>query len=165
MKRRFLYAALLCTIAITTYCSLPLFFPNKPVRVYVDMVADLFHYGHLSFLEQAKQYGEVLIVGLISDEDVQSYKRLPYMTLEERCKSVAGCKFVDEVIPNPPLRVTAEFIEKHDIDVVVHGDDFSQEQLNYYYGEAIHLKKFKTVPYTPGVSTTEIIRRITSRAA
>ncbi len=174
MKKRFLYAALLCTIVITTYCSLPLFFPaiftqnqqkEKTARVvYVDMVADLFHYGHVSFLEKAKKFGDKLIVGLISDEGVRSYKRLPYMTLEERCKSVAGCKFVDEVIANTPLRVTAEFIKEHNIDVVVHGDDFSSEQFDYYYGEAIRMEKFQTVSYTKEISTTEIIQRIKSRA-
>ena len=41
-------------------------------RVYVDMVADLFHYGHVNFLRQAKSHGDFLLVGVHSDETVES---------------------------------------------------------------------------------------------
>ncbi len=127
------------------------------------MVADLFHYGHVAFLKQAKDHGDYLIVGLNSDEDVAKYKRLPIMTLEERTKSVMGCKYVDEVVPNCPYCITKEFIEKHNIDLVIHGDDMSEEMLNFFYKDAIALEKFKTVPYTHTVSTTDILDRIFTR--
>ena len=51
-------------------------------RVYVDMVADLFHYGHVNFLRQAKSHGDFLLVGVHSDETVESYKRKLPLTLE-----------------------------------------------------------------------------------
>lgn len=133
---------------------------KKPIIVYVDMVADLFHYGHVEFLKKAKAYGDYLIVGLMSDEDTASYKRIPILTLEERVKSVQGCKYVDEVIPAAPLRITAKFIKENNIDLVIRGDDFDSKTIEYYYGEAIKLGKFKTVPYTPTISTTNIITRI-----
>ncbi len=132
-------------------------------RVYVDMVADLFHYGHVEFLKQAKNHGHYLIVGLSSDEDVAKYKRTPIMNVEERTKSVMGCKYVDEVIPNCPYCITKEFIKEHGIDLVIHGDDMSEEQLSFFYKEAIELGIFKTVPYTHTVSTTDILDRIFTR--
>ena len=98
-------------------------------RVYVDMVADLFHYGHVEFLGQARTLGDVLVVGIHSDETVQGYKRSPIMTMEERMRVVSACRFVDEVLPDAPLTVTADWIKRHDIDLVVHGDDLDEETL------------------------------------
>ena len=68
------------------------------MRVYVDAVADLFHYGHVGFLEKASALGDYLIVGVHSDETVSSYKRKPVMRMDERIAVVQGCRFVDEVV-------------------------------------------------------------------
>ncbi len=95
-------------------------------RVYVDMVADLFHYGHVEFLRKARALGDYLLVGIHGDDVVVAYKRRPILTMEERAASVAGCRYVDEVVTDAPLRVTRDWIERHAIDVVVHGDDFSE---------------------------------------
>ena len=132
-------------------------------RVYVDMVADLFHCGHVNFLKKARQHGNYLIVGLNSDEDCAGYKRKPIMNLQERVDSVKACRYVDEVLPNAPLVITDEWIKKHKIDVVVHGDDFDKEKIRKYYAAAIDKGIFKTVPYTKGISTTEILNRIKQR--
>ena len=129
------------------------------VRVYVDMVADLFHYGHVEFLKKAHALGDYLLVGICSDEDVQTNKWKCILTMEERAASVAGCRYVDEVVPDTPWIIDRAWIEKHKIDLVVHGDDFSQEQLESIYHVPISMGIFRTVPYTPGISTTEIIRR------
>lgn len=66
---------------------------KKPIRVYVSMVAYLFHYGHVAFLKQAKEFGDYLIVGIISDEEVTPYKRKPILTQEERIKTISGCRY------------------------------------------------------------------------
>lgn len=129
-------------------------------RVYVDMVADLFHFGHVAFLKQASAFGDYLLVGIMSDASVRANKRVPIMTMEERVASVAGCRYVDEVIPDAPWTMQADFMEKHDIDLVIHGDDYSDEQASEVFKVPIALGKFRTVPYTPTISTTEIIRRI-----
>ena len=134
-------------------------------RVCVDMVADLFHAGHIEFLKKAKKFGDYLIVGLDSDKDCQSYKRLPILKLEERMKAVGACKYVDKVIGNVPLRVTDEFIDKHKIDVVVHGDDYDETKREYFYGVAIKRGIFKTVSYTDGISTSDIINRVKERTS
>ena len=135
----------------------------KQKRVYVDAVADLTHAGHIAMFKRAREMGDYLIVGIHSDKDVESYKRLPILTMEERIAAVAACRFVDEVIANAPLRTNEEYIKKHKIDVVVHGDDFNPEAIASYYEVPIRLGIFKTIPYTPGISTTNIIERIVER--
>ena len=135
------------------------------IRIYADPVADLFHYGHMEFLRKARSLGDYLLVGIYSDDVLEEYKRKPILTMEERAASVAACRYVDEVLLHAPLRIDAEWIAKYDIHLVVHGDDFSQEQMEYYYGVPMEMGIFRTVPYTPGISTSEIIRRIKEREA
>jgi cytidyltransferase-like protein len=129
-------------------------------RVYADMVGDLFHHGHVEFLRQARALGDELVVGIHSDADVASYKRPPVMTMDERVGVVQGCRWVDRVIPNAPLRVSREFVEEHGLDLVVHGDDFDRERLLRMYGDPADMGILRTVPYTPGISTTEILERL-----
>lgn len=129
------------------------------MRVYTDMVADLFHYGHVEFLKQARVLGDYLIVGVNGDDDTTDWKRRPILTVEERVAVVAACKYVDKAIPNAPWRIDSGWIAEHDIDLVVHGDDFSEEELEFYYGVPIEMRIFRTIPYTHGISTTEIILR------
>ena len=129
-------------------------------RVYVDMVADLFHYGHANFLKKARQFGDYLIVGIHSDKVVKEYKRSPIMTMKERVDTVSSCRHVDEVIPDAPLIVSQEWINAHRIDLVVHGDDFSEDLLQLCYKVPIEMGIFHKVPYTPGISTSDIIKRL-----
>ena len=129
-------------------------------RVYVDMVADLFHYGHVNFLRQVKSHGDFLLVGVHADETVESYKRTPILSMDERIASVAGCKYVDEVVPNAPLKITREWIEKHSIDLIMHGDDVSPDVKDAWYGVPIEMGIYQSVGYTEGISTTELISRI-----
>ena len=133
------------------------------IRVYVDVVCDLFHAGHVHFLEQARSLGDVLIVGVNTDELVESYKRRPVLSLEERCAVVASCRFVDEVIRGAPSPITESFIRDNAIDLVVHGDDMSPSELEYWYAEPMRLGILKTVPYYRELSTSMIDNRIRQR--
>ena len=128
-------------------------------RVYVDMVADLFHYGHVEFLRKARAMGDYLLVGIHRDDVTLAYKRQPILTMEERIASVAGCRYVDDVLPDAPLIVDQAWVEKHRIDLVVHGDDFNEKQSEDFYAVPIKMGIFRTVPYTSGISTSDIIRR------
>ena len=128
-------------------------------RVYADMVADLFHYGHVEFLRQVRALGDYVLIGIHADDVVEGYKRKTILTMEERISCVAGCRYVNEVIPDAPLHVDSDWIEKHDIDIVAHGDDMSDDQLRYMYGTPMDKGMFRTVPYTKSISTTEIIQR------
>ncbi len=124
------------------------------------MVADLFHYGHVGMLRQAKQHGDYLLVGVHADETVMSYKRRPIFSMEERVASVEGCRSVDEVVSNAPLTIDRAWIKRHNIELVLHGDDFSSEMEELCYRIPIAMGMFRSVAYTPGISTTEIIDRI-----
>lgn len=135
----------------------------KQVRVYADVTGDLLHRGHIEFFKKARALGDYLIIGVLSDEDVASYKRRPILRLEERVAMVEACKYVDEVIPAAPLRLTEELIQKLQIDYVVHGDDFNETMIHDQYEVAHQLKIFRLIPYTQGISTTNIIQRIKDR--
>ena len=128
-------------------------------RVYVDIVGDLFHLGHVSLFKKARDLGDCLIVGVHSDKDAAFYKRKPVLSLEERSKVIKSCRYVDEVVENAPLVITEEFINEHDISYVVHGDDVSDE-VKRQHKIPYSLGIVKYVPYTPGISTTEIIETI-----
>jgi cytidyltransferase-like protein len=129
-------------------------------RVYVDMVADLFHAGHVEFLRRAREFGDELVVGIHSDETVAGYKRPTVMTMEERLCVVAACRYVDQVIPDVPLVVTREWIDGHSIDLVVHGDDLAEQTLMLMYRVPHELGILRLVPYTGGISTSDVIERV-----
>lgn len=106
-------------------------------RVYVDMVGDLFHAGHVELLRAARTHGDYLIAGVLSDETATAYKRTPIMSLAERVAVVEACKYVDEVVPNAPFQIDEAFLAEHDITTVVHGDDLSSEAAEAVYGAAV----------------------------
>ena len=54
-----------------------------------------------------------LVVGIHSDETVESYKRRPICSMLERIECVSVCKYVDEVVPCAPLDVSEEYIAMH----------------------------------------------------
>ncbi len=124
------------------------------------MVADLFHYGHVNFLRQAREHGDYLLVGIHADDTVMRYKQRPIFSMEERVASVEGCKYVDEVVSNAPLTIDRGWIEQHDIDLILHGDDFSDELEELCYKTPMEMGIYRSVGYTPGISTTDIIARI-----
>ncbi|MEZ5097839.1 MAG: adenylyltransferase/cytidyltransferase family protein [Nocardioides sp.] len=132
-------------------------------RVYVDMVGDLFHPGHVELLRAARGHGDQVVVGVLSDEAAATYKRRPIMSLSERVAVIEACRFVDEVIPDAPLRLTADFLVKHDLDLVVHGDDISDETASDVYGPAVEQGLIRRVPRSRNLSTTELIARVRSR--
>lgn len=114
--------------------------------------------------DNAECLGSYLLVGVCSDEDAAHYKRKPIMNLQERSEVISACKFVDEIVLCPPSIVTDEFLDTHSIELVVHGDDSNEDQLRHFYRSAMDRGIYKSVPYTLGLSTTDIIRRIQSRS-
>jgi len=133
------------------------------VRVYADVVCDLFHAGHVRFFEQCRALGDELVVGVHDDDDVASYKRTPIMTLEERLVVVAACRHVDYVRPHAPLLCTIADLDSVEADFAVHGDDMAPELLNRLYAEPIACGRLRTIPYTKGISTSDLISRILVR--
>ncbi|XVE79946.1 hypothetical protein DITRI_Ditri14bG0098200 [Diplodiscus trichospermus] len=96
--------------------------PNACI-VYIDGAFDLFHAGHVEILKKARQLGDFLLVGILSDNIVSEHRGLPYpvMRLHERSLSVLACRYVDEVIIGAPWEVTKDMITTFNISLVVHG--------------------------------------------
>ena len=133
-------------------------------RGYIDMVGDLFHYGHVEQCKKAKNQGYYLIVGVHNDDTVESYKRRPILSMDDRIRVIEACRYVDEVIPNAPLEISKQYLDKHSIDMVFHGHSLEEdEKYKFMYKEACQLGKFTRTDYTPGISTTNIIENIVVR--
>ena len=84
--------------------------------------------------------------------------------MAERISVVKGCRYVDEVIANAPLIVDHSWIEKHRIDLVIHGDDLSEEMEMLQYKIPIEMGIYRRLPYTSEISTTAIIDRCKTAA-
>ncbi len=123
------------------------------------MSADLVHPGHLNIIKTARKYGDV-VIGLLTDKAVASYRRLPYMTFEQRKIVMENIAGVTRVVTQETLDYTANLLELKP-DYVVHGDDWKSgvqkatrqkviETLKGWGGELIE------VPYTDGISSTQL---------
>jgi len=118
-------------------------------RVMVDMSATIIHHGHIRLLKKASEYGEV-IVGLTTDEEILSCKGyLPELVFEHRKEVLEAIKYVSEVVEVPWL-LTDETLRKYDIDLLVHGEDNSNE---------IKKEKLLVFPRTKGVASSDIRKR------
>lgn len=136
---------------------------RKPIRVYADMCGDLFHAGHVNLLKKAKALGDELYAGVMSDADMAAYKHPPVLSMEERIAVIEACRYVDRVVPNAPTRPTPDFLDAHGIDIVCHGDDYTESQVQEYYGAILKTHRFVLVPYTASISSSDIIARIKAR--
>lgn len=132
---------------------------NSEKLVYVGMSADLIHPGHLNVLKVAAQHGEV-VVGLLTDKAIASYKRIPYMEFEQRKEIIENIKGVSRVVPQEVLDYVPNLKELKP-DYVVHGDDWKEgvqretrqrviDALAEWGGELVE------VPYTQGISSTQL---------
>jgi ethanolamine-phosphate cytidylyltransferase len=88
--------------------------------VYVDGSFDMFHAGHAEFLRASKESGDFLIVGVHEDDMVaNTFGSYPILNMYERTLSVLACRYVDQVVMDAPKVLTAEYLEKYSIDVVM----------------------------------------------
>ena len=137
----------------------------KTPSVYVAMSADLIHPGHINILKIARDYadsidGEV-VVGLLTDAAIASYKRVPYMTYDQRKAVIENLRYIDRVIPQTSLSYE-ENIRALRPRYVIHGDDWksgaqAKTRKNVLdtlqdlgYGELIE------PAYTEGISSTQL---------
>ncbi|EKX32318.1 hypothetical protein GUITHDRAFT_121513 [Guillardia theta CCMP2712] len=171
----FYYVTILAELSL--YMNLPLL--TLTTNVYCDGVYDLCHKGHKNLFQAALTFGNRLLVGVMSDEDCEQYKRRPIMTTDERCKEVNSCKAVHKAIPLPhdysKTGLTREFIEEHNIHIVAHGAEYNLDNEAYakkiaegacidYYKVPREMGITRTFPRTEGISTSDLIKRIVSRA-
>lgn len=134
---------------------------NKKV-IYVDGTFDLIHSGHISFLKKCKSYGDYLIVGIIDDKDVKTYKREPVINLENRKIMIENISFIDKIIaPCPFNGISEKFICENDIDLIVYASPNGKECWVNHYRKAIDMKIMKYEVYDDSsLSTTQIINKI-----
>jgi phosphoenolpyruvate phosphomutase len=132
-------------------------------KVYVGLSADILHEGHINILKTASLYGNV-IVGLLTDEAIASYKKIPYLDFKKRKVVVENIKYVTKVIP----QYTLDYVENLNLikpNYVVHGDDWKNgvqkktrdrvvKTLKKWSGKLIEPK------YTKNISSTEIKNKI-----
>lgn len=149
--------------------------------VYAGGTWDLFHVGHLAFLEAARALGDYLIVGVMPDEAVARYKgHPPVIAYPERGHIVRALRVVDRVLQHrvidraateeeckhgrQPHRTIGQtlpycpdlrhYITRYGITLFAHGDDCVPQE---YLGLGVPLRQ---IPYSPLESTTAIIERI-----
>lgn len=127
--------------------------------VYVGMSADLVHPGHLNILKEAAELGEVT-VGLLTDQAIASYKRVPFMEFEQRKQVIESIKGVINVVPQTTLDYVPN-LESIKPDFVVHGDDWRDGVQKKTRQRVIDCLaqwdgKLVEVPYTQGISSTKL---------
>lgn len=128
-------------------------------KVYVGMSADLLHPGHINILKESAKLGDV-VIGLLTDKAIASYKKLPTMTFSQRKEVVESIKGVTEVVPQESLDYR-ENLRKIKPEIVVHGDDWKEgiqsktrqqviDTLAEWDGKLVEIK------YTEGISSTKL---------
>jgi len=132
-------------------------------KVYVGLSADIIHKGHINILKTASTYGDV-IVGLLTDKAIASYKSIPYLNYEKRKVVIENIKYVKKVIPQETLDYVEnlKLIKPH---YVVHGDDWKNGVQKKTRARVIKvLKKWSgkliEPTYTKNISSTSIKKEI-----
>ena len=132
-------------------------------KVYVGLAVDIVHEGHINILKKANSYGEV-IVGLLTDEAIASYKNIPHLDYKRRKIIIQNIRYVKKVIPQNTL----DYVPNLNLikpDFVVHGDDWKKgvqkktrerviKVLKKWSGKLIEPK------YTKNISSTIIKNKI-----
>ena len=132
-------------------------------KVYVAMSTDILHHGHIHIIEEARKLGEVT-VGLLTDEAIATYKRLPLLSYEQRKKIIENIKGVKNVIPQRTLDYTPN-LKKLKPDYVVHGTDWRngvQQNIRQRVIETIKQWNGKLIEpeYTKNISSTQLINQM-----
>jgi len=136
-------------------------------KVYIAMSADFIHPGHINVLKKAAELGDI-VIGLLTDSAIASYKRLPYSTYNQRKEVVANIKGVIEVIPQETLDYSDNLL-KIKPDYVVHGDDWKVgPQMKVRQKVLDTIKKWNgelvEIPYTEGISARALNEAISEVA-
>ena len=129
---------------------------------YTTGVFDMFHIGHLNILKRAKEQCEYLIVGVSTDEVVETYKnKRPVIPFEERIAIVEAIRYVDKVVP----QISMDKMEAYNalkFDAMFHGSDWKGS--NMYEKIVADFEKVGVdvvfLPHTDGISSTIIREKV-----
>lgn len=136
-------------------------FQNKRV-VFTNGCFDILHKGHIEYLAAASDLGDLLLIGLNTDDSVKRLKgpSRPYLDEDTRSLILASLGFVGAVVPfaeDTPY----ELIRMVAPDVLVKGGDYKVEEIVGYDLVAEKGGKVITIPITPGYSSTRVISKLT----
>ena len=136
---------------------------NNKVVVFTSGTWDLFHTGHLNILKKSKKLGDILIVGVSTNQLVKSYKtESPIVNYAQRAQIVRSCKYVDKVIKQSTL-VDIKILKKYKVDIITIGSDWKGKHLDGLEYMKVHGKVIY-LPYTTGVSTNIIKKSILKKS-
>jgi D-beta-D-heptose 7-phosphate kinase/D-beta-D-heptose 1-phosphate adenosyltransferase len=129
---------------------------NKKI-VFTNGCFDILHIGHIRYLEKAKEYGDILIIGLNSDESVRRLKGdlRPISTQEDRALLLSALQFVDYVVlfeEDTPYNL----IQQISPDILIKGADYQDKEV---VGSEL-VKELILIDFISGKSTTNIINKI-----
>ena len=135
----------------------------KKKIVYVGLAADILHKGHINILKTADRYGSV-IVGLLTDQAIASYKNIPYLDYKKRKIVIENIRYVEKVIPQNTLDYVPN-LKLIKPDYVIHGDDWKKGVQKKTRERVIQvLKKWSgkliEPSYTKNISSTLIKREM-----
>lgn len=129
---------------------------------FTDGVYDMFHVGHLNMIREAKKRCDYLIVGVHSDEIVEGYKnRKTIINENDRREIVGAIKEVDKAVINH-TRDKMELWKKYHFDTIFIGDDWkgTERWINFEKELAKIGVTVEYIPYTKGISTTQIRQQV-----
>lgn len=124
---------------------------------------DLLHLGHVTYLENSRNQGDALLVGLNGDDAVRQLKGpdRPVNTQEDRAGVLAALESVDGVCVFPE-RTATRFLADVQPDIYVKGGDYTLETLNQEERRTIETAggRIVIIPFVPGKSTTALLKKI-----
>lgn len=129
---------------------------------YTTGVFDMFHIGHLNILKLAKEQCDYLIVGVSTDELVESYKhKKPVIPYKDRATIVSAIRYVDRVVPQDTLDKSVAWNELH-YNVLFHGNDWKGSNLYVDIESKMEKLGVKVVyfQHTDGISSTMLREKI-----
>ncbi len=132
--------------------------------VFTNGCFDILHFGHVKYLQEAKKYGDILIVGINSDSSVKSIKgdKRPLIKGHDRMKTVAALESVDYVVAfneGTPLKTILNLKP----DILIKGSDWKKNMIVGAGFVKSYGGKVKTVKLFPGRSTSGIIKKIAEK--
>lgn len=135
--------------------------PREGRVVFTNGCFDLLHPGHVAYLDEARRLGDVLVVGINTDESVGRLKgpSRPLVPQEDRARVLAGLASVDAVTyfdEDTP----ADLIAALRPDVLVKGGDYTPETIVGRDTVEADGGEVRVIPFLPGYSTTDLVHRI-----
>ena len=134
---------------------------NGKKVVFTNGVFDILHVGHLTYLEEARELGDVLIVGVNSDKSVKTNKgdKRPINPEQNRAEMLLGLKFVDFTVIFDE-KTPENLLDLLKPDIHVKGGDYKKEDLPETEIVEKNGGEVKILSFVDNISTTEIINKI-----